>query len=95
MIYYEFNWGDGETTNTEFLPSGTDNTQTHIWTSPGDYTITVVTYDDQGVPSETTEYTVTIHDSIYNNTTGFEIIIVFIAIMMIFLIIRRKNRFYK
>ncbi|MCK5261318.1 MAG: PKD domain-containing protein [Thermoplasmatales archaeon] len=58
-IQYHFDWGDGTTNTTEFLPNGTAATQTHIWTVAGKYTISVQAYDNQ-TPSDITRYTVLI-----------------------------------
>jgi chitodextrinase len=58
-IQYTFDWGDGETTETEFLPNGTASTQIHSWMSAGKYTISVKASDNQTV-SGTTQYTVLI-----------------------------------
>ena len=58
-IQYHFDWGDGTTNTTAFLPNGTAATQTHTWTAAGKYTITVQAYDNQ-TPSDTTSYVVLI-----------------------------------
>ena len=58
-IQYIINWGDGETTETEFLPNGTASMQIHSWMSAGKYTISVKASDNQTV-SGTTKYTVLI-----------------------------------
>ncbi|UCH71762.1 MAG: PKD domain-containing protein [Thermoplasmatales archaeon] len=47
-IQYTFDWGDGETTTTEFLPNGTVTPpQNHTWTSAGKYTIDVKADDNR------------------------------------------------
>jgi chitodextrinase len=58
-IQYVFNWGDGKTNTTDFLPNGTATMQTHSWTSAGIYAITVKTSDNK-TESGTTEYVVLI-----------------------------------
>ena len=58
-IQYLFDWGDGETTTTDFLPNGTATTQTHSWATAGEYTISVKAYDNE-TESGTTKYTVLI-----------------------------------
>ncbi len=58
-IQYIFDWGDSETTTTDFLPNGTATTQTHNWTTAGEYTISVKAYDNE-MESGTTKYTVLI-----------------------------------
>jgi hypothetical protein len=46
-LSYIFNWGDGESTKTEYLPIGETTTQTHSWTEAGRYSITVEATDNQ------------------------------------------------
>jgi len=45
-IQYVIEWGDGENTTTDFLANGTSTKQTHMWDTPGTYTITVRAYDN-------------------------------------------------
>jgi len=58
-IQYIVNWGDGEVTETEFLPNGTASTQIHSWMSAGKYTLTVRAFDNETV-SATNQTTVLI-----------------------------------
>jgi len=58
-IQYIFDWGDGETTITNFLPNGTITSQTHKWTNYGEYIISVTAYDNM-TESETSSYTILI-----------------------------------
>jgi len=58
-IQYLFNWGDGETTTTEFLPNGTSTLQTHNWAKYGEYLITISAFDNES-ESGTTEHTILI-----------------------------------
>jgi PKD repeat protein/DNA-binding transcriptional ArsR family regulator len=53
-LQYTFNWGDGNTTTTSFIPNGTITSQTYQWTNPGKYIITVKAFDNQ-TESETNE----------------------------------------
>jgi len=46
-ICYTFNWSDGEIITTAYSSSGTPITQTHSWSVPGHYTITVKASDTQ------------------------------------------------
>jgi len=46
FIKYTFNWGDGTTTTTEYLASGTEVEKTHKWTNAGKYQIWVQATDD-------------------------------------------------
>jgi len=58
-IQYMFDWDDGEETTTEFLSNGTATNQIHNWTNAGEYTISVIAYDNQ-TESGSTKYTVLI-----------------------------------
>jgi hypothetical protein len=58
-IQYIFDWGDGETTTTDFLPIETITTQTHKWDAAGKYTIIVKAFDGQ-TESGATEYAILI-----------------------------------
>jgi hypothetical protein len=46
-IQYIFDWGDGNTTTTEFLQNGTYANQTYSWTNYGEYIISVTAYDGE------------------------------------------------
>jgi len=46
-IQYTFNWNDFTTNTTNFLLNGTITTQTHSWTAPGIYEISVKAYDNE------------------------------------------------
>ena len=65
-IGYIFDWGDGETTTTNFLPILTITTQTHKWDAAGRYTITVKAFDGQ-TESGITEYPILINTHIVSN----------------------------
>jgi PKD repeat protein len=58
-IQYIFDWGDGETTTTAFLPIETITTQTHKWNAAGKYIIIVKAFDGQ-TESGAMEYTILI-----------------------------------
>jgi len=68
-LQYIFDWGDGDTNTTEFLPNGTMTTQTHKWAAVGIYAIGVKAYDNE-TQSGTTHYTVLI-DTIYVKDIGY------------------------
>ncbi|RLF77467.1 hypothetical protein DRN38_08280, partial [Thermococci archaeon] len=44
-VMYEFNWGDGTTTDTEYYPSGETISVTHSWSQEGGYPVKVRAYD--------------------------------------------------
>ncbi|MFO7676928.1 MAG: PKD domain-containing protein [Thermoplasmatota archaeon] len=52
-IQYIFEWGDEQTTTTEFYPSGTAVTVNHTWTSAGKYHMTITAFDNQTLSEPT------------------------------------------
>ncbi|MBU0496807.1 MAG: PKD domain-containing protein, partial [Candidatus Thermoplasmatota archaeon] len=58
-IQYLFDWGDGNTTQTDYLPNGTATYQTYTWAKYGEYLITITAFDNQ-TESGTTTYTILI-----------------------------------
>ncbi|MCX6664577.1 MAG: PKD domain-containing protein [Euryarchaeota archaeon] len=46
-IQYVFTWGDGNTTSTEFIPSGTVVVKPHFWAVAGVYTLSVKALDGE------------------------------------------------
>jgi len=51
-IKYFISWGDGTTTETDFLPNGTSIELNHSWSQPGNYTISVKAYDNNTYSGE-------------------------------------------
>ena len=51
-IKYFISWGDGTTTETDFLPNGTSIELNHSWSQPGNYTISVKVYDNSTYSGE-------------------------------------------
>ena len=51
-IKYFISWGDGTTTETDFLPNGTSIDLNHSWSRPGNYTISVKVYDNSTYSGE-------------------------------------------
>jgi hypothetical protein len=47
LIQYIFNWGDGNTSATEFTPNGTAANASHSWKAAGIYIIQVKAYDKE------------------------------------------------
>jgi hypothetical protein len=47
-ILYFFDWGDGETTTTGLLDSGSGATASHAWQAPGSYEVKVQAVDEHG-----------------------------------------------
>jgi hypothetical protein len=58
-VKYYIDWGDGNTDETGFNPSGTDVTVSHTWAASGKYTITAYAEDSTGKTSSTSTFQVT------------------------------------
>jgi len=58
-IKFIITWGDGAKVTTQYIPSDSSIQVNHIWTEPGEYTITVQT-DDGKTLSGKTQVTITI-----------------------------------
>jgi len=56
-LQYIFDWGDNETTRSEFMQNGTPAIQTHSWTDYGEYNISVKAFDNV-TESEISKYTI-------------------------------------
>ena len=54
-ISYIFSWDDGTTSQSSFLPSGEQVTETHSWSEQGTYEIKVKAIDENGAESEWSE----------------------------------------
>ena len=55
LVKYIFDWGDGTVSETEFVDPGTVVTLSHIWDSPGIYSVRVRAEDVYGASSEWSE----------------------------------------
>ena len=51
QILYTFDWGDGTTTATGYVTSGTRATKSHIWSSGGAYLVKAMATDSKGANS--------------------------------------------
>ena len=102
-LQYTFNWGDGETTTTEFVPNGTAVHLNHTWHVPGNYTIRVMAYDSNTVSGTATHYveiTVTSEEPTNNSgsvtsqdyTVYYVAVILIILLILIFLLGRKKKK---
>jgi hypothetical protein len=58
-VKYYIDWGDGNTDETGFNPSGTDVTVSHSWSASGKYTITAYAEDSTGKTSSTSTFQIT------------------------------------
>ena len=54
-IKYSFDWGDGTTSETEFVDSGKTASLSHDWAKPGEYHVRVKATDDKGATSRWSE----------------------------------------
>jgi len=52
FLRYEFSWGDGTTTLTDWYTSGATASASHTWSSSGTYYVKVRTQDSTGTWSE-------------------------------------------
>ncbi|MBO3800410.1 MAG: PKD domain-containing protein [Candidatus Brockarchaeota archaeon] len=57
-VMYIFDWGDGSTSTTSYLPSGTPVSLSHSWSNPGSYSIKVMAKDKCGASSSWSSLTV-------------------------------------
>lgn len=55
LVKYIFDWGDGTVSETEFVDPGTVVSLSHIWDSPGVYSVRVRAEDVYGASSEWSE----------------------------------------
>jgi len=69
-IQYNFDWDDGTSNTSDFIPSGDAAIYTHIWTAAGRYTIEVQAYDNQ-TPSDIARYIVLIDAMMIDDTTAY------------------------
>ena len=69
-IQYVFNWGDGQTNETDFRANGTTYVQKHKWTTAGIFKIEVFAIDDKYTASPSAGLNILI-DVIYCNDIGY------------------------
>jgi CubicO group peptidase (beta-lactamase class C family) len=69
IVKYYIDWGDGNTDETGFNPSGTDVTVSHTWAASGKYTITTYAEDEPGNkgPTSTLQVTMPRNKAVTNN----------------------------
>ncbi len=51
QVKYTFDWGDGTTSETGLVNSGTTASESHSWSSPGTYYVKAKATDSEGAPS--------------------------------------------
>jgi hypothetical protein len=51
QIMYVFDWGDGTTSTTGYVDSGTQISLAHSWSNPGEYSVKVMAKDKRGASS--------------------------------------------
>ena len=50
-LFYTFDWGDGQTTNTDLRTAGLSARASHAWPEAGVYSVRVKATDSNGAPS--------------------------------------------
>ena len=69
------NWGDSNTDTTDYTPSGSDKTASHIWSAEDTYTITARAEDTSGNISPAATFPVTIpRNKVISNPVIFQIL---------------------
>jgi PKD repeat protein len=94
-IQYTFDWGDGTSGTSEFLPSGTTFKATHKWAEPGTYSVTVTADDNKTIATE--EFTIEIeepepikHD--LDETNILFVLLPLLALLILLLLLLDKRR---
>ena len=59
-LTYTFNWGDGKTSTTDFVKSGTKASLSHTWAGSGTYQVTATATNNFSASSKSTALSVTI-----------------------------------
>jgi hypothetical protein len=92
-LKYIINWGDGTTTETDFLPSGTYFNSFHKWIKIGTYTINVTAFD--GLINSTTDKTIKI-DTLdipeFSNILLILLALMALLLMLLFLLLGRRRK---
>ena len=92
-ISYIFDWGDGESDETAFVPSGVNATQSHTWTKPGTYAIMISASDGEAL-SQVAEFSISIEQGKEPTPAGDStwlivlVIIIIIALVIIFIFMK-------
>jgi len=63
LVRFHIDWGDGNTDTTTYVPSGTDKTASHQWSSQKTYTITAYAKDENGMNGPSATFQVSIPKS--------------------------------
>jgi len=66
-VKYTFNWGDGTTTQSGLLPSGSQTAVSHRWLRAGTYSVKVMASDSRGASSEWSPSLVVVISNTFNN----------------------------
>ena len=62
-LTYQFDWGDGNKTDTKYYSSGAKATASHVWNKPGTYEIKVRAYDGEKWSDWSPSKTITITET--------------------------------
>jgi len=81
QLMYIFDWGDGTTSTTRYVDSGTQISLTHSWSKPGEYSVRVMAKDKRGASSPWSPTTIVkiivpkLKINLSSNIPGVEIIV--------------------
>ena len=89
-IKYIFDWGDGTSNESEFLPNGTIFAITHKWTSTGSYTFKVTANDNQTISSS--ELTVVIEEPEPKEDNLALLVLALLALILLILFLLLSKR---
>lgn len=82
IVLYQWNFGDGTQANGAL--------QTHTYTAEGDYIVSLTVTDNEGA-TDTTTFAITIESKSFFGLPGFEIIVIFAAMLGVLWIKKRKK----
>jgi hypothetical protein len=82
-VLYHIDWGDGQTTTTDFTTSGQLVSVQHTWTKKGTYTVRVQAVDEHTAESSWTTLQVTMPTTyVYHNSAFFHLLIHFFETLL-------------
>ena len=92
-IKYTIDWGDGNISESDYLPSGVLFNTSHMWLKPGEYKITATA--DDGQANSTNDVTITIKEDPVPESDNFILILLgllaLILLVLLLLLAKRKK----
>lgn len=92
LIKYNLNWGDGESEESDWLPSGEPFTVNHTWKTSGDFIVQIIADDDNSDTSSEMIVAVKKSDS---NKSEFPLMLLFVILLifglLLFFIYRKTH----